>query len=90
MDDALIIAGAVLVPLGFGLIPAFLPPAISLSLRWATWAVVLAAAAAYVATLERAPPPFQMVALATAGLAALLSLLVLLAETRRPGRGPAK
>jgi hypothetical protein len=87
MDDPLTIAGAVLVPLGFGLVPAFLPRSIPLFVRWALWAAVLAAAAAYVAVLAGTPPPFQIVALISAALAALLSMLVLLAETRRGAGG---
>lgn len=89
MDDLLFIAGAVLVPLGFGLIPAFLPRAMPMSVRWALWATVLAATIVYVAVLAGAPPPFQPVALVSAVLAALLSLTVLLAETRRAGRNGA-
>ena len=38
MDDPLTIAGTVLVPLGFGLIPAFLPRSVPLFVRWAAWA----------------------------------------------------
>lgn len=88
MDDPLTIAGAVLVPLGFGLVPAFLPRSVPLFVRWAAWAAVLAAAAAYIAALAGAPPPFQPVATISAAVAALLSLLVLLAETRREARRP--
>ena len=86
MDDPVIIAGAVLVPLGFGLVPAFLPRSVPLFVRWALWVAVLAAAAAYVAVLAATPPPFQAVALISAALAALLSMFVLLAETRRADR----
>ena len=82
MDSLLIIAGAVLVPLGFGLVPAFLPRSVPLFVRWALWVAVLAVTAAYVAVLAGTPPPFQAVALISAALAAMLSMLVLLAETR--------
>lgn len=88
MSDVLVIAGSALVPLGFGLVPGFLPRTVPLFVRWALWAMVLAATAAYIAILAAAPPPLQMVTLGSSGLAMILSLAVLLAETRRAIRTP--
>ena len=84
-----LLAGAVLIPLGFGLVPGFLPRSVPLFARWALWAVVLAATAAYVAVLADSPLPLQLVSLGSSVLAMMLSLAVLVAETRRtdPGRG---
>ena len=77
--------GAALMPLGFGLIPAFLPSSVPIFVRWCLWLILLAASALFVSVMRATPQPFAALALGTFLLSTLLSLWVLVTETRRGG-----
>ena len=81
--DIWVIAGYVLIPLVFGLIPGFLPRRVPLAVRWCLWLVLLVTWAAYAQALRAAAPPFPWLVLVPFWLSSLLSLVVLVAETRR-------
>ena len=83
MPDLWVIAGHVLIPLTFGLIPGLLPAGVSLHVRWASWLMLVAAGTTYVAWLQGGPDPFHWLGLASFTLSSLLSLYVLVAESRR-------
>ena len=87
MPETWVTAGYVLIPLGYGLVPAMLPRRVPLIVRWTLWLALLAAAAAYVQTLGGMPDPFSWLTLVPFSLSSLLSLFVLLVETHREGRG---
>ena len=85
MPDALFFAGSVLVPLVFGLIPAFLPVGAPQVVRWLAWLAALALTVWYGAAMRDAPDAFRLVAWGTIAASATLSLIVLVAETgQRP------
>ena len=86
MPDTWVIAGYVLIPFAFGLVPGLLPRRLPQGIRWTLWLALLAMSAAYVGSLQGEPDPFQWLALVPFGLASLLSLILLLGETRRAGR----
>ena len=79
--------GAVLVPLGFGLVPAFLSRNVPIAVRWCLWFILLAASATFVSVTRGAPHPFPILALASFWLSTSLSFWVLLVETKRANRG---
>jgi hypothetical protein len=85
MPVDLLTAGAVLVPLGFGLVPAFLPRSVPIFVRWCAWLILLAASITFVAAMSRAPQHYGWLALGTFCLSTGLSLWVLVKETRRSG-----
>lgn len=87
MPDTWFIAGSILIPLGFGLIPGMLPRRVPLARRWALWLVLVGVATGYVASLRDASHSLPELALALLGLSSLLSLVVLLAETARRKTG---
>ena len=78
-------AGAVLIPLAFGLVPAFLPRSVPIFIRWCLWLVLLAASATFVGAMRAAPPLLAWLAFGTFCASMLLSLWVLIVETRRSG-----
>jgi hypothetical protein len=86
MAGELYFAGYVLMPLGFGLVPGFLPRSVPLAARWTLWLALLALAAAYLAFLRGAAFPFPVIAFGVFLASALLSLSVLVAEARRGRR----
>ena len=86
MTEILFLLSPVLVPLAFGLVPAFLPARSPPALRWGLWLVLLALAAWYGHAMRDAPDAFRMIAWSTVAASALLSLMVLVAETGRPRR----
>lgn len=86
MTDILFQLSPVLVPLAFGLVPAFLPPCASQLLRWGMWLVLLGLGAWYGLAMRDEPAAFRMIAWLTVAASALLSLIVLIAETGRPHR----
>ena len=88
MPDNWVIAGYVLIPFCFGLVPGLLPRRVSPAMRWVLWLGLLAASAVYVRSLQGEQDPFQWLALVPFGLASLLSLILLVADTRRAGRTP--
>ena len=79
-------AGSVLVPLAFGLVPAFLPSGTPAVLRWGLWLVILGLACWYGLAMADAPAAYRMLAWTTIGASAALSFVVLLAETGFAGR----
>ena len=86
MPDLWVIAGYILIPLVFGLVPGLLPRRVPLAVRWGLWLVLLVTWAAYAQALRAAPAPFPWLVLVPFWLSSLLSLLVLVAETRRERR----
>jgi hypothetical protein len=90
MPDTWVIAGYILIPIGFGLVPGLLPPRVPLTARWTLWLALLALSALYVSSLEDAPDPYFWLALVPFWLSSLLSLCVLVAEARRAGRSRRK
>ena len=86
MSFELFIAGCVLVPLGFGLVPAFLPRKVPIFVRWCLWLVLLAVSATFVSTMRGAPQSYGAMALGIFWASMLLSLVTLVVETRRDGR----
>ena len=80
-------AGTVLVPLVFGLVPAFLPVRTNAIIRWGLWLAVLGLAAWFGLAMNAAPESIRLVAWATIAVSAALSLVVLVAETGRPRHG---
>jgi hypothetical protein len=79
-------AGAVLVPLGFGLVPAFLSKRVPIAVRWCLWLILLAASAIFVTATSGTPQPFAFLALASFCLSTSLSFWILMVETMRSGR----
>jgi FtsH-binding integral membrane protein len=86
MAGGLFFAGSVLVPLVFGLVPAFLPLRSPAALRWGLWLVLLGLAGWYGEAMRDAPAAYQFIAWTTIAISATLSLVVLIAETGRPRR----
>jgi cytochrome bd-type quinol oxidase subunit 2 len=86
VSEALFVAASVLVPLVFGLIPAFLPTGVPVGFRWLLWFVILALTSWYVHLLREAPSPYPLLALAILVVSAALSLVVLIVETARQPR----
>ena len=86
MIDNLLFAGPVLVPLVFGLVPAFLPTGASAPLRWGLWLALLVLAAWYGNAMQDAPDAYRLLAWASIAASAALSLIVLVFELGRPGR----
>ncbi len=82
------IAGAILVPFGFGLVPAFLPRAVPVFVRWCLWLIVFAVSVTFAAAMQGAPQYFGWMALGSLCLSMLLSLWLLIVDTRRAGSGP--
>ena len=83
MPDAWVIAGYVLIPLGFGLVPGLLPTRMPPTVRWSIWLALLAISAAYVASIKDRPEPFPWLVLVPFWLSSLLSLYLLIAEAGR-------
>ena len=81
------IAGCILIPLAFGLIPAFLPPRVPTISRWILWLMLIALSGWFVLRMSERPHPLTLLALAIFCLSSLLSLYVLVAETKRAGAG---
>ncbi len=86
MPDTWVIAGYVLIPFSFGLVPGLLPRRVPPTIRWALWLGLLAVCAAYVHSLQDKPDPFSWLALVPFCLSSLLSFYLLVAETGRRGR----
>ena len=89
MPDLWVIAGLVLIPLTFGLVPAFLPLRVPLRARWASWLALLIVTAAYGYSL-RGAEPFNWLVLVSFSVSSLLSLYVLAVETTRSRAGKAR
>jgi heme exporter protein D len=89
MPTGKFLAGYLLLPLAFGLVPAFLPRRVPMAARWGLWLVLLAAAAAYALAMKSEVAPFVWLALGCFTASTTLSLLVLVAESRRARRFPA-
>ena len=88
MFEGLFNAGSVLVPLAFGLVPAFLPAGTHPALRWGLWLIILALACWYGVAMADAPAAYRMLAWTTIGASAALSFIVLVAETGFARRTP--
>lgn len=86
MPDLLFIAGSVVVPLAFGMVPGFLPVGTHVALRWGGWLAVLGLAAWYGSAMNAAPEAYRTLAWATIAVSAALSFAVLAAETGLPRR----
>jgi len=84
MPEPLFMAGTVLVPLAFGLVPGFLPPGSHPAFRWGLWLAVLGLTGWYGVAMTDAPESIRLLAWATIAVSATLSLIVLMAETGRP------
>jgi hypothetical protein len=84
--EGLFVGASILIPLVFGLVPAFLPTGIPIGLRWLLWFVILALTSWYVHLLREAPSPYPSLALVILIVSAALSLVVLIVETGRPTR----
>ena len=84
MDEILFTAALVLVPLLFGLVPGFLPMRTPALVRWGLWLAVLALAIWYGLAMKDAAGAVWLVVWSTIAASAILSLLVLVAETGRP------
>jgi FtsH-binding integral membrane protein len=81
--EFLFIAGYVLIPLGFGLVPGFLPPRSRPVIRWALWLALLALAIDYIYLSRNAPRLLWLLALFAISVSTGLSLLVLIAANKR-------
>ena len=86
MAEGLFYAGSVLVPLVFGLVPAFLPQRSPFLLRWGLWLAALALTAGYGHMMDEAPATYRLLAWATIIISAILSFIVLAADTGRSRR----
>jgi FtsH-binding integral membrane protein len=84
MVEGLFYAGSVLVPLVFGLVPAFLPLRSPFVLGWGLWLAALGLTAWYGHEMDAAPAAYRMVAWATIIVSAVLSFIVLATDTGRP------
>ena len=84
MANGLFYAGSVLVPLAFGLVPAFLPQRCPFLLRWGLWLAVLALTVWYGHMMDVAPETYRLLAWATIIVSAILSFIVLATDTGRP------
>ena len=80
------LAGYLLLPIAFGLVPAFLPRRIPPATRWGLWFIILLAGVAYMLAMKREGEPFVWLALGGFAASSVLSLSVLLAESRRAAR----
>ena len=86
VGEGLFLAGSVLVPLIFGLIPGFLPTRSNPAIRWILWLAILGSAAWYGNAMAEAPAAYRMLAWSTIAISAALSLIVLVVEVGRPRR----
>ena len=84
MDEVLFTAALVLVPLLFGLVPAFLPLRTPATVRWGLWLAVVAAAAWYGLAMAGAAGAIRLIVWTTIAVSATLSLIVLVARTGQP------
>lgn len=82
MPSGLFLAGYLLLPIAFGLVPAFLPRRAPSLVRWGLWLVILLAGAVYALAMQRAGGPFGWLALGCFAASSALSLYVLVAESR--------
>jgi len=83
MPDIWVMAGHILIPLLFGLIPGLLPMRVPLRTRWLLWLALIGGGGAFVIWLQEGADPFHWLGIATLALSGSLSLCVLLAESRR-------
>jgi hypothetical protein len=86
MPDIWVIAGHILIPLAFGLVPALLPGRVPLRARWVLWVALLVGGGAFVAWLQDADDPFHWLGIASLALSSLLSFCVLVVERGRTQR----
>jgi hypothetical protein len=86
MPGTFFIIGCILIPLGFGLVPGLLPTRVPIVARWGLWLVVIALASWFLVAVGDLPSPFPSLARISFWLSSLLSLYVLLVDTRRVGR----
>lgn len=84
MADGLFLAGSVLVPLIFGLVPGCLPVRTHPAIRLGLWLAALALAGWYGYAMTDAPASYRLLAWVSIGVSALLSLIVLVTETGIP------
>ena len=82
------LAGYLLIPLGFGLVPAFLPRRVPIAARWGLWLALLAAGAGYALMMKGASDPFIWLALGCFAASSILSLIFLVAESDRAAGRP--
>lgn len=80
------LAGYLLMPLAFGLVPAFLPRRVPVAIRWGLWLALLAASAGYALMMKLASDPFIWLALGCFAASSVLSLVFLVAESDRAAR----
>jgi len=80
------LAGSLLLPIAFGLIPAFLPRRYPAAVRWGLWLVILLAGVGYALAMKRGNAPFIGLALGSFAASSALSLFVLVVESRRAAR----
>ena len=80
------LAGYLLLPFAFGLVPAFLPRRVPAAARWALWLVLLLASAGYTLRMKSENEPFIWLALGCFAASSALSLVVLVGESRRARR----
>ena len=90
MPGISVIAGHVLIPLAFGLVPALLPSRMAVQQRWGIWLLLAIAGSAYAYWLQSAADPFPWLVIASFSLSSLLSLFVLVVATMRRRRGKAR
>ncbi len=86
MPTGAFLAGYLLLPIAFGLVPAFLPRRIRPVARWGLWLAILLAGASYVLLMKRENAPFVGLALGCFAASSALSLFVLVVEGRRAAR----
>ena len=86
MVTAPFLAGYLLLPVAFGLVPAFLPRRVPPAARWSLWLLILLAGAFYVLAMRRESEPFGWLALGSFAVSSALSLVVLVVESRRAGQ----
>lgn len=84
MTDGLFLAGSVLVPLVFGLVPGCLPVRTHPAIRLSLWLAALGLAGWYGYEMSDAPASYRQIAWVSIGVSAILSLVVLVAETGIP------
>ena len=88
MPTGAFLAGYLLLPIAFGLVPAFLPRRVPAAARWGLWLAILLAGAGYVLLMERENAPFVGLALGCFAASSALSLVVLVLEGRRAAGRP--
>jgi FtsH-binding integral membrane protein len=88
MPTGAFLAGYLLLPIAFGLVPAFLPRRVPVAARWRLWLAILVAGVGYALFMKRENEPFVWLALGGFTASSALSLFFLVLESHRAARRP--